>query len=298
MHQNFQTLIQSNIARTKSLFFMLFFCIAFGANAQYHEVGIWGGIAHYSGDLTPNDKIFFYEPNVSVGVHYQYHFLDRLAIRGMFSYSQLSGSDSHFEKNEPHRKRNLHFKTPLLELAVLLVVDILPFDPTIKKRSFTPFVSLGIAGFYFNPQAKINGKWIDLQPLGTEGQGIEQYPDRQKYSRFEMAIPIGLGIKFAISSHIYCSIEAAARKTFTDYIDDVGNTYIPLDILSKENGKMAADLSNRTYDIEGKQIELAGEKRGGKGADWYFMFGATVNYRLGSSSPTEKKRKWKLQKWL
>ena len=31
---------------------------------------------------------------------------------------------------------------------------------------------VGVGGFYFNPKAKYEGKWVSLQPLGTEGQGL------------------------------------------------------------------------------------------------------------------------------
>ena len=38
---------------------------------------------------------------------------------------------------------------------------------------------IGVGYFSFNPQAKLGNRWIDLQPLSTEGQGFPEYPDRK-----------------------------------------------------------------------------------------------------------------------
>ena len=59
---------------------------------------------------------------------------------------------------------------------------ILKYIPGSMKYRWTPYVTGGAAVFTFNPKAEYNGEWVALQPLGTEGQGLPQYPDRKKYS--------------------------------------------------------------------------------------------------------------------
>ena len=61
--------------------------------------------------------------------------------------------------------------------------------------------------FNFNPQARkfdtdtpfdnddnqTNNEWIDLQPLGTEGQHSSQYPEKTPISLFSL-LPAGMGL--------------------------------------------------------------------------------------------------------
>ena len=43
--------------------------------------------------------------------------------------------------------------------------------PVIPDFNFTPYVTLGIGAFSYDPYAYLNGEKIYLRPLGTEGQG-------------------------------------------------------------------------------------------------------------------------------
>ena len=76
-----------------------------------------------------------------------------------------------------------------------------------------PIVSI----YNFNPQAENrNGQWVDLQPLGTEGQGTTAYPERKKYARTQIAIPFGGGIKYTLNERLNIMFSFSARKSLTD----------------------------------------------------------------------------------
>ena len=62
-----------------------------------------------------------------------------------------------------------------------------------NRERFTPFVYAGAGMCWFNPQALYEGQWVELQPLGTEGQGLPQYPDRQPYAKYTFVFPFGGG---------------------------------------------------------------------------------------------------------
>ena len=181
------------------------------------------------------------------------------------------------------------------------VFNILPYQQ--EQKRWTPYLYAGVAGFYFNPKAQFKGQWVELQPLGTEGQGLptEAYTQRKKYNRYQVAIPFGFGFKFSFSKHISVALELGARKTFTDYIDDVSLDYVSSELLEKHNGNLAAELSNRTYTLEGDQVDLSGSNRGSlKGADWYFVSGFSLSYTITKPQKKErtKKYKYQLNKWL
>jgi hypothetical protein len=81
----------------------------------------------------------------------------------------------------------------------------------------------GIGVMYFNPKAEYQGQWVALQPIGTEGQGLEGEDD--KYSRFTFTIPYGIGVGKSIDRYWSVNLEFTMRMTFTDYIDDVSTDY-------------------------------------------------------------------------
>ena len=61
--------------------------------------------------------------------------------------------------------------------------NFLPFQPGNPLYTWTPYVYSGISIFHFNPQAENkNGEWVNLQELGTEGQGTTFFPEKEKYS--------------------------------------------------------------------------------------------------------------------
>jgi hypothetical protein len=127
-----------------------------------------------------------------------------------------------------------------------------------------------------NPKTKYNGEWIDLQELGTEGQGTELNSD-DRYKLFQFSIPIGVGIKFSLGKFIVLGLEYGVRKTFTDYIDDVkSDTYIDALELSKTNGPLSAKLSNRSLDGN-----TFGKRGTSTTKDWYFNTAITLTIKLG-----------------
>ncbi len=87
--------------------------------------------------------------------------------------------------------------------------------------------AIGIGIFTFNPEARFGGdEWIDLQPLGTEGQWLadpeNRYPEPYELTQFN--IPFGGGLRFRLSRRWDMEVEIGWRKTFTDYLDDVADS--------------------------------------------------------------------------
>ncbi|MCP4441568.1 MAG: hypothetical protein GY810_21890 [Aureispira sp.] len=256
--------------------------------AQYHEAGIFMGISNYWGDLTP-PKQFFLETHFAVGLAYQFNITPRFSVRSNIIWGQISGDDRHSDEGSGRKQRNLDFLSDIWEFSALFNANILPFHPERGSRPITPYGFLGISLFHFNPTTMYKSERIALQPLGTEGQGITGYPD--KYARWQVSIPFGLGIKFSLSSHFNLMIEGGMRKTFTDYLDDVSGDYVALDVIKNGNGDLAATLSNRTYDADGKQIEQVGVPRGHAGKDWYTFVGVIGTYSFQGNYFFKRKKK-------
>jgi len=254
---------------------LLLFFIAispFFLSAQHFEVGANLGISYYEGDLTVStvggrlDQL-----NFGGGGFLRYNINNYVAARASVNYGRLSGEDG-AERSE----RNLNFSSNVLEFALTGEFNILGFQPYNLEKVFSPFVFGGIAIFRFNPSTVYQGQSIDLQPLGTEGQGLVAFPDRKQYNLTQFAIPLGAGIKYALNDAWNVGLEGGIRITFTDYIDDVSLTYPGREILLESGGEIAADLSDRS--LNGRQ---AGDGRGNAGVnDYYFFAGVTISYNF------------------
>lgn len=251
-------------------------------NAQYSDIGLGLGMTTYWGDL--NSPSFttnlFKNSGLGVQIHGRYMLGKRLGARASFVYGSFRGNDSNSDQ-EWQLQRNLSFKSSITELALMGELYILGFSTEPGARFFAPYLTAGIAAFWFDPKTIYQGREIYLQPLGTEGQGLPGRPERYKLNSF--SIPFGIGAKFILTETINLGVEVVARRSFTDYIDDVSTIYINYDEHSEARGSsLSADLANRMNEYLGQDepVQLAtGSQRGGaKVDDYYIMTMVTLNF--------------------
>lgn len=209
------------------------------------EVGIFTGIANYQGDLASYNT----EEGLKVlvgpvlGVHSGYELTGRFQLRADLLYLRIEGDDA-LSDNPFSRERNLDFFAPVIQLAVGMDWNILGFSAD-KAKAFTPYGSVGASFFYFNPRTVYQGDKVSLQPLGTEGQFLGDYPDQKIYSRFQPSLQFGGGLKWKASPKLILAIEGMISYTFTDYLDDVSTIYIAYPELLEKAGPLTAALANR-----------------------------------------------------
>ncbi|HXA01290.1 MAG TPA: DUF6089 family protein [Cytophagaceae bacterium] len=147
--------------------------------------------------------------------------------------------------------RNLSFRNDIKQLSAIFKYDIFPNMNHYRKRpEYNLYLFSGLTGFYHNPKAKDNkGKWTSLRPLHTEGV---------KYSAWQIAIPVGIGVRYKLSIQWDLEVDLTYMITFTDYLDDVSKNYPDPSTLSSDKARM---FSNRTADstdaLTGSSRDLA-----------------------------------------
>lgn len=188
-------------------------------------------------------------------------------------------------------ERNLHFRSSISEAS--LTVEIHPLFLFINWESregdpprYSPYLVGGIGVFNFNPQAKIGNNWIDLQPLSTEGQGFAEYPDRKVYKLTQVNFPIGVGMKYELSSMFNLRAECVYRILKTDYLDDVSTTYIDPALFRKyftgTKLQNALILNDRQAELDPTHVTNIGDLRGyPHNNDGYFTFNLKISLILG-----------------
>jgi len=120
-----------------------------------------------------------------------------------------------------------------------------------------------------------------LQPLGTEGQGYPEYPDRKKYKLTSTAFSVGGGMKYRLNKNWIFWCEAVNRNTHTDYLDDVSSTYADPLVLLNEGGPLVEALADRSVELGGEPVGLSGKQRGdARRRDDYLIFNIGFSFTI------------------
>jgi hypothetical protein len=305
---------------------------SFEKNKSYNMVSVSLNALNYYGDLAPTPKRFstdigFTRPGI--GVSFGHRFGPRYTLTASFMYGTLRGSDIESanaadEENGRFRyMRNLSFRNRIKELSVIASIDLFPNrDTYISRVRWTPYVFGGLAVFHHNPQAQAPendlfgnplpeaGKWVDLQPLGTEGQFATLSDSAvnkgiKPYKRIQIAIPMGVGARFRLNQLMDLSVEFGFRYLFTDYIDDVSRNYVDLGVFGNDelakamsyrsgelfpvgfepNPPYVSPVDGRTYNVlDGYGREFPDNVRGNKGdRDIYMVTTVKLTYILGKT---------------
>jgi hypothetical protein len=271
----------------------LLFNLLSGVNAQSDygtvqqgEFGITAGVAHYFGDLNTRAQLNRLKP--AVGIFYRKQFNNYLGLRVSAHYAQLGYSDI-YSKNTFQNTRNLSFNTDIIEFAVHGDFNFFKYVPGDPEFSFTPYVSIGLGIFSYNPYAYLNNKKIFLRPLGTEGQNIRYIGAdgkvRKPYGSTAVCIPIGLGIKYSLNNSMNFSVQVAQRITTTDYLDDVSTTYVGIDKFPPLNGRpsIAGILQDRSIEKVAVPIGTEGMQRGlSNQKDQYIIIEVGLSFNISS----------------
>lgn len=176
---------------------LLLLCSGITFAQRNANIGLFAGTAYYMGDINPNRH--FYRPALSFGGIYRYNVNTRYAVRLSAYYANLSGSDLDFpgilHPDRPVSPATFH--TSLLDAALQIEYNFLPYTPNLGKWAYTPYISTGISG------TLITGTDTDAGNF--------------------MSFPFGVGMKVNLTSRMSAGAEWSFRKTFSDNIDGLEN---------------------------------------------------------------------------
>jgi hypothetical protein len=237
------------------------------------ELGVHIGQMYYLGDLNPSKQ--FYQSNLAGGLMYRFNLQTRMSLRFNITTGSIEAYDK--DSNKPLLvNRNLDFQSKIHEIAGGIEFYHSQFQIG-NKRYFGTFYFLTQIGlFYMNPTTSYNGETVELNEIGTEGQG-SSLNKKRKYNNLQLCVPLGVGGKISLGKFATFNLDIAIRKTFTDYLDDVASdSYLDPTTLSSVNGTTAAALSNRSLD--GSRF---GKRGNSTTKDWYVYCGGMVTIKLG-----------------
>ncbi|MDD4745961.1 MAG: hypothetical protein PHW19_01645 [Salinivirgaceae bacterium] len=258
-----------------------------GTTSFLGDLGGGKGESHWLKDF----DIAATRPMMVVGGRYKV--LEVLAVGASLSFGYVRGDDK-WSDDYFRNQRNLNFRSPIIELATYGEFHIIKEKfgrrtsrrrtkffswSTIQSIPLNTYIFAGVGLFWFNPQGRDeDGKWHNLRPIGTEGQNV--IPSRSPYKRLQVAIPFGLGARYALTRKFSIGLEYGARITFTDYIDDVSKNYIHPDFFTDPTERY---LANPGLPYENGDPYTVGpnDRRGSSLYDDYYMFTVvTLSYKM------------------
>lgn len=252
-------------------------------------LGDLGGRNTIGTRLSPVDYEFS-KTRAAAQVGFRYKFTKNINLNSGFNFLSVSGDDK--LTSETYRQnRNLNFKSNIYELSTRLEFGISSFKRSgvyslkkslgrTAKRYTTELIGfVGVGVFYFNPKGMdASGKYVKLYNLHTEGQGLPGGP--KQYKRVSVSIPIGLAVHVIVDKYWSVGAELSYRKTFTDYIDDVGGNYYDKAALESAYGTKSAEMADPSLGLvhgaTSPSADGTGAVRGHKDKDSYMTFQITV----------------------
>jgi len=268
---------------------------------DYWEINATAGANSFLGDLGGNIGIGrdymkdynFKTEHWLLGLSGTYNVTNYLALNFGLNITKVSGADSliHNTGNMERWRwyRNLSFRSNIVEFngSFTFYPTMYMHRKTVELYRWDPFINLGIGVFHFNPQTQLNGEWVNLKPLHTEGEGFPEYPKRKPYALTKIYIPINFGMKYYFNNKWALSAAVMNRVTFTDYIDDISTTYIDPNLfykyLSPTKAAQAAQLYQRS--LTPWKVKPDIDKADHTNKDSYVTFVLTLSIRLDKYTP-------------
>lgn len=229
------------------------------------------GISSYFGDLCASNACYT-KNKFSSGIGATLRLNDYFFFNFNALYYRIEGADS-ISGNIGRMRRNLSFRADNFEFSVLGNFEFLNYNTfrylTRKEFPLSLFSFAGLGLTTNSPTAFYQGQFVDLRPLQTEGQS---------YSPVTLVIPFGLGVGYRFNDSFSSSFSVGYRYSFSDYMDDVSQTYVPEEQLTS---KTARDLQYRGDEVPYGRYYGPGAIRGNPASrDGYMILALRAEYKI------------------
>ena len=109
----------------KQFLFYIFILTTSVVSSQLYEIGGFVGGSNYIGDIGPE---YYINPNSFMGgIIYKWNANPRIALRGTFTFTQLTSDDVNATNNERY-ERGIRFNNSLKELALGLEFNYFEYN--------------------------------------------------------------------------------------------------------------------------------------------------------------------------
>ena len=185
----------------KKILVLIIVLCGFNAGAQQYNMGfgVRAGVTNFLGDIGGGDlaRNFVYNMELkdtrwTTGLFWRYRFHPLMAVQTAFTYGRIQGADAESE-NYARKGRNLSFRNDIFETSAkfefypqILAVNDVGYRGR-YRLDYQTYFTVGVGGVLHSPKAELNGDYVKLRPLMTEGK---------RYSPIAFTMPMGGGFFF------------------------------------------------------------------------------------------------------
>lgn len=188
-----------------------------------YEIGLSGGVFVYQGDLTPQRLGSYKTLKPQFALHVYRILSPSFSVRLNLNRGKLYGNDAVYDNPAWRQQRNFNFTTPVTELSLQGVWNILQA----RAPRFSPYLFAG-AGISF---LKIKRDWSNLDPAlfgeGSDAQTGLVTDAAKTLPNVIPVVPVGAGVRYALSDRFSLTGETSYRLSFTDYMDGFSKSANP-----------------------------------------------------------------------
>jgi hypothetical protein len=182
---------------SKIIFFIYCTLLSIDSLSQKIEIGGGLGAMNYKGDISPDLHPSF----AQVGGHIllRYNLKKDVTFRLGANLGSIYANDK--DVSDPFNKlRGQSFKTSMREVSLITEYNFFSYQYSRFHKDWSPYVFGGVGFMSFSPS---NAPISDYKQAGV-------------------VIPFGIGIKYNLAGPWDLNLEFGTRKTFTDYLDNLG----------------------------------------------------------------------------
>ncbi len=183
-----------------------------------YEIGFGVGTFVYQGDLTPQRMGSYKTLKPVVNIYFNKIINPMFLLRSNLAIGALKGDDSKYSSPEYRKQRNFSFRTPVIELTEIVEADIFKNNES-KLLGLSPYVFTGGGFTVLNIKrdySRFNGKYFASESSTINGLAADE---QNTPPHVLPVLPLGIGVRYALTKNILISIETSYRYAFTDYLD-------------------------------------------------------------------------------
>lgn len=184
-----------------------------------YEIGINAGTFLYQGDLLRSKYGSFKAVGPVLQAWVGKPFSSYLSWRANLTIGSLQADESEFSSPSWKQLRNFSFHTPVTELSGIISYNLYGDNGKDDHHVLTPYLMAGFGlGFLqvTRDWSRLDTTLFNNKTTTQIGLGIDTV---RKLPAVLPVIPLGAGVRWAITPRLSATAELLFRYTFTDYID-------------------------------------------------------------------------------
>ena len=194
-----------------------YYPIAAQNNMAKYEVGAAISAFIYQGDLTTHRFGSVETTRFGINLHGSKIISPSFMLRTNLAIGSLKGDDAKYNNPEFRKQRNFNFRSPVLEVAQLVVWNL--FGKNYEDKGFSPYL-FGGAGLSF---LKIKRDWSNFNAAyfgdGSDVPVRIAIDAQHSLPKLIPVIPLGVGVRYGLTQNITINAESSYRLAYTDYMD-------------------------------------------------------------------------------